>query len=140
MVDITLIERKLILLKKAQNELLAYPTKSFQEFKKSHLYQKAVEKTLQEMIEICMDVGKHIIADEQLGFPEDGKGIFTILSEHKVISTKTAEILIRMVGFRNLIVHLYEIIDPETVYTIWKKRLDDFDLFVSDVRSFLKSK
>lgn len=138
MVDIPLVNRKLVLLDRARAALLGYPIASLKQFKGSHLLQKAVEKTLQEMIEICMDVGKHIIADEGFGFPEDGKGIFRILEEKGVIRPRTAAVLMTMVGFRNLIVHLYETIDPETVYGIRRQRLKDFDLFTSDVRAFLK--
>ena len=138
MVDRSLIKRKLILLDAAKKALERYPISSLKEFKKSHLLQKGVEKTLQEMIEICMDIGKHIIADEGFGFPEDGKAIFRILAEHDVVSTSTADLLIHMVGFRNLIVHLYETIDVDVVYTIWKKKLGDFDRFVADIQTFLK--
>lgn len=43
-----------------------------------------------------------------------------------------------VVGFRNLIVHLYEKIDLEIVYGHYKKRLGDFDGFAREVLAFSK--
>lgn len=42
-----------------------------------------------------------------------------------------------MVGFRNLIIHLYEKIDLEIVYGIYKKKLGDFGLFAKEILTFL---
>lgn len=140
MVDLTLVNRKLVLLLQAKKELIKYNITSFDAFKKSHKDQKAVEKTLQEMVEICMDIGKHIIADEGFRFPEDSKDIFSALQENGVISDKATSLMCNMVGFRNIVVHLYEKVDLEIVYGIYKKHLDDFDLFISEVNSFLSTK
>jgi uncharacterized protein YutE (UPF0331/DUF86 family) len=140
MVDLMLINRKLVLLSQSKKELVKYNITSFDAFKKSHKDQKAVEKTLQEMIEICMDIGKHIIADEGFRFPEDGKDIFSALQENGVISDKMADLMRNMVGFRNVVVHLYEKVDLEIVYSIYKKHLNDFDMLVSEINSFLSTK
>jgi uncharacterized protein YutE (UPF0331/DUF86 family) len=39
----------------------------------------------------------------------------------------------KMVGYRNLIVHEYERIDPEITYTLATQRLDDFRLFRDEI-------
>lgn len=137
MVDRSLIARKLVLLQETKESLARYDISSFAAFKESHMAQKAVEKSLQEMIEICMDIGKHIIADEHFGFPEEGKEIFHILQTHNMISEETTELFEKMVGFRNVIVHLYEKIDLEKVYAYWKKHLGDFDRFTSEINTSL---
>lgn len=139
MVDRGLINRKIVLLAQAKKELLGYGIKSLDGFKKNHKDQKAVQKILQEMVEICMDIGKHIIADEGFRFPEDSKDIFEVLNENDVLSKKTALIMRNMVGFRNVVVHLYEKIDLEIVYGILKKRLGDFNTFTAEINSFISS-
>lgn len=103
MVDQSLINRKIVLLTQAKKELLGYGISSFDDFKKNHKDQKAVQKTLQAMVEICVDIGKHIIADEGLRFPEDSRDIFSVLFENDVISKTTTANLHKMVGFRNII-------------------------------------
>ncbi len=138
MVDKTLINRKVILLLQLKKELLNYGITSLEEFKKNQKDQKATQKSLQEMIEICMDIGKHIISDQGFIFPEDGKAIFTILEDNNVLSKKVTKRMHNMVGFRNVIVHLYERVDLEIVYGVYKKHLKDFDLFIKEINNYLE--
>lgn len=135
MVDQKLISRKLVLLAQAKKELVNYNIKSFDGFKKNHRDQKAVQKTLQEMVEMCMDIGKHIIADEGFRVPEDSKDIFAVLSENEIVSKATAAMMQSMVGFRNIIVHLYEKIDLEIVYGVYKRHLADFEKFSDEINA-----
>lgn len=135
MVDQSLVNRKLVLLTQAKKELLNYGIKSFKDFRKNHKDQKAVQKMLQEMVEICMDIGKHIIADEGFRFPENSKDIFTVLHENNVLSKNVVSTMHNMVGFRNIVIHLYEKIDLEIVYGIYKRHLNDFDSFASEISS-----
>lgn len=138
MTDKTLIQRKLTLLEQKKKELQGYAIGSLGDFKAKNYMQKAVEKVLQEMIEICIDIAKHIIGDEGFRLPDDARDSFVVLSENGVIQNKTAEIIKNMVGFRNLVIHLYEKIDLEIVYGIYRNKLNDFDMFAKDILVFLK--
>ena len=140
MVDKPLLQRKLILLEQKKKELVSYDIASLKDFRAKGYMQKAVEKILQEMVEICIDVAKHIISDEGLRLPEDAKDSFEVLSENNVIDSQTTETMKKMVGFRNLIIHLYEKTDVEIVFSIYKKRLGDFDLFARQILKFLDQK
>lgn len=138
MVDKSLVQRKLTLLQNKKGELEGYGISSLRDFRKKTYMQKAVEKMLQEMVEICVDVAKHIIADESLRIPDDAKDAFTVLHEKGILSSKCEKILQKMVGFRNLIVHLYERVDVEIVYGIYKNHLGDFDFFSKEILEFLR--
>ncbi|HEX5035681.1 MAG TPA: DUF86 domain-containing protein [bacterium] len=138
MVDRPLIERKLALLDEKKRELEGYAVASLDDFKSKGYMQKAVEKMLQEMVEIGIDVAKHIVADEGFRMPEDAGDTFKILEENKVLTPSTTQTMTKMVGFRNLIVHLYEKIDLEIVYGHYKKRLGDFDTFSREILQFLR--
>lgn len=138
MVDVDLIKRKMILLENYKRELGKFPCVDFASFKKNVMMQKAVEKVLEEMIQICIDIGKHIISDEKLTMPSDNRGVFDVLYENKVLSDTVVELMKKMVGFRNVLVHMYEKINIETVYVIYRKRLFDFDRFTDEVRAYLK--
>ena len=138
MVDRSLVQRKLTLLQNKKRELEGYAIASLKALKAKTYMQKAVEKMLQEMIEICMDVAKHIIADASLRVPEDGRDAFAVLEESNILSSKSVAMMQKMVGFRNIIVHLYEKTDIEIVYGIYKKHLGDFDLFSKEILAHLK--
>lgn len=137
MVNRVLVEHKLALLQDKKRELQSYKIASFADFKSKDYMQKAVEKVLQEMVEVCLDVAKHIIADEKLRVPEDVRDSVRILAESNVITESTSEKLAKMVGFRNLIVHLYEKIDLAIVYGVYSKHLTDFDQFSKEVLNYL---
>ena len=139
MVDKSLVQRKLTLLDEKGKEVKSYDITSFEDFKAKGFMQKAVEKMLQEMIEICIDVAKHIIADQGFRLPDDMKDSFAVLQEKNVLTRALADKMAKMTGFRNLIVHLYEKIDIAIVYNHYKKNLGDFDLFAKEVLEYLKS-
>lgn len=140
MVDKTLILRKLALLIQMKSELESYKIKSLDELRKNRQVEKALEKVLQEMIEVCFDIGKHIIADEGFRLPEDNKDIFRVLNEEGILSDKITSTMSMMSGFRNIIVHMYEKIDLEIVFSVYKRRLGDFERFAAEIRSFLSSR
>lgn len=137
MVDKALIQRKLTLLKERQAELRGYKLKSYKEFLKGP-YPKAVEKVLQELVEICLDIGKHIIADVGLQMANENRQVFETLAHHKIISKKILTTMQNMVGFRNLIIHMYEKTDTRIVFQIYKTKLKDFDQFASEIVKYLK--
>ena len=139
MVDEILIQRKLVLLEQKKKELQGYRIASLDDFRSKGYMQKAVEKMLQEMIEICIDVAKHIIADEGFRMPNDARDSFMVLQENGALVPATAQTMMLMVGFRNLLIHLYEQIDVEIVYGHYKKRLGDFDGFSREILQFLQA-
>jgi uncharacterized protein YutE (UPF0331/DUF86 family) len=137
MVDTNLIQRKIILLENYKRGINSFSIKNFNDFQKKFAVQKAVEKILEEMIQVCIDIAKHLIADEKMLIPDENTGLFKVLYENKIISLKTSEIMKKMVGFRNILVHMYEKIDIETVYDVYKKRLGDFDLFAKEIEKYI---
>lgn len=47
--------------------------------------------------------------------------------------------LVKMAGFRNIIVHDYAKVDDAEVYGIFKKRLTDFEQYARAIESYLAS-
>lgn len=80
-------------------------------------------------IEICIDVGEHIIASENLSAPETFADVFRILGEHGYLPEDLWPELGAMARFRNLLVHGYADVDDRRVVEILRSRLDDFDRF-----------
>lgn len=137
MVDADLIKRKILLLEGKKRDLAAFPARNLLAFKKDVMLQKAVEKVLEEMVQICLDIGKHIVADEGMSLPDSNAGIFDVLKANGVISATTVSVMKKMIGFRNVLVHMYEKIDVESVYVNYTKRLSDFNVFSAEVAKYL---
>ncbi|MCX7841156.1 MAG: DUF86 domain-containing protein [Anaerolineae bacterium] len=89
-------------------------------------------------IEICIDVGNHIIAGKQFRAPTDYADVFRILGENQVIPKEFARTLGKMAGFRNLLVHNYLEVDDRLVHENLRTRLSDFEQFQNYILQFLE--
>jgi len=111
---------------------------SFKEYVDNIRLRRAVERSLQVATEACLDIGRRLIAEKGLRFPEDNKDVFVVLAEEKVIPYDMLLTLQNMVGFRNVLVHEYVKLDHVTVYGVLKKRLGDFDAYAEAIVSYLE--
>lgn len=110
---------------------------TYESFMRDVRSQRFVERTLQIAIEAAMDVTHHIISDRQWREPDSYADAFRVLAENRVITPEQADRYTLMARFRNRIVHYYEKVDPQQVFTIFRSRLSDFADFAAAVRSWL---
>lgn len=80
-------------------------------------------------IEVCIDIGQHIISSEGLKAAEDYGQVFEELGDAGFLSGNLVAELRGMTGFRNLLVHGYAVVNDRRVREILRTRLDDFDAF-----------
>lgn len=80
-----------------------------------------------------MDIGAHIISDAGWQVPGSQSDLFEILSQNRIITKPLSQRMIKMIGFRNRIVHEYEKIDLRIVYEVWRKRIRDIDSFCKSI-------
>lgn len=102
--------------------------------------RRFVERTLHIAIEGVIDVAQHIISDEQMREPTSYRDTFAVLAENEILNSGDLEKFENMASFRNLLVHYYERVDDSIVFNIFKKNLDDFDLFIDQIIHFLDSR
>ncbi len=98
--------------------------------------QDRVERNLHLAIESVIDIGNQIISEYGYRLPETYGDVFIVLAENKVISRDFAEVLVKMAGFRNVLVHDYLKINKERVYENLQK-LGDFNKFVQKIEQFI---
>lgn len=87
----------------------------------------SAERFLQLAIEATLDVGSHIVAEENLGTIDQSRDVPRRLREHGDISEDLEQRWIRMIGFRNILVHEYAEVDRGLVYQIVCERLPDLE-------------
>lgn len=92
--------------------------------------QLQAEHALQVAIQICIDVGIHIVAERALRPPDDYRGVFETLAEACVIEREFAGRLGDAAGLRNLLVHEYVAVDHSKVWDAIG-RLDDLRAFAA---------
>ncbi|MCX7855405.1 MAG: DUF86 domain-containing protein [Anaerolineae bacterium] len=94
---------------------------------------EAAKHLLQTAIEAMMDIASHIVARRRLGTPHEGAEVFRRLGEAGLLPVERVSTYVRMVRFRNLIVHLYHEVDSRRVYEILQTGLDDLRGFIAEV-------
>jgi uncharacterized protein YutE (UPF0331/DUF86 family) len=87
----------------------------------------SAERFLHLAIEALLDMGNHVIADEGLGVVDWYSDVPRIFLEKRVISSALSEKWIRMIGFRNTLVHGYIDVDRTIVYEVLQNGLGDIE-------------
>jgi len=138
LVDTPLIFRKLSELETYYKQIKEFQHITYDTYVSDWKTQRIVERTLQIMIETCTDIANHIISDEQLRTPVTYSDTFKVLCENNIIPVDLFDIMVKMVKFRNIIVHQYERVDSQIVIVILKKHIDDFIYFKNAIVKYLQ--
>ena len=138
MVDKTLVLRKLAELDQYLSQVKEYAGISIEQYESSWKTQRIIERTLQMMIETCVDIAGHIISDRAFRTPTSYSDTFKVLHENGALPVELFAKMEKMAKFRNIVVHHYDSIDAEIVVEILKRDLDDFAGFQAAIISLLE--
>jgi uncharacterized protein YutE (UPF0331/DUF86 family) len=133
--DVDLVAKKLVRIEACVRELRTLV--SGEEIVADLRAERFAEHTLQIAIQAALDVASHIVSDERLGEPRTNRDLFELLGRAGFLPAALGPTLAAMVGFRNLLVHGYEIVNPATVREIVETRLVDLEAFVACIRARL---
>jgi uncharacterized protein YutE (UPF0331/DUF86 family) len=139
LLDKNLILRKLSELEDYQSQLKEYKNITVHAYHTDWKVQRIIERTLQLMIEICVDISHHIISAKKYRIPTSYADTFLVLFEQQVFDEALLGRLQQMAKFRNILVHNYEKVDPEIVIPLLKQNLNDFTLFRISILEILKN-
>lgn len=99
----------------------------------------AAESFLRRSIEAMFDVSRHILSKSYEFKSLEYKDVAQALGEKRVVSSGYAEILVKLAGYRNRMVHYYKEIKPDELYDILQKDLGDIEKFLVEIEKFLKN-
>ena len=137
MVDKLLIGRKLARMDTYLRQIREFSKISENEYKKNWKTQRIVERTLQILVEECIDIANHIISDEGMRLPVGYADAFQVLMENRIINKKLLATMEKMAKFRNVIIHQYEKIAPSIVVSILSRDLGDFEKYKKAIIKYL---
>jgi uncharacterized protein YutE (UPF0331/DUF86 family) len=140
MLDKSLILRKLSDLSDLYQQILEFRSITARRYAADWKTQRIVERTLQMMVEICLDIANHIISDKGFRRPVGYADHFAVLHENEILNAKLTKRMMKIAKFRNLIVHNYDKIEAEIIVGILKKNLPDFEAFKMAVRPLLEAR
>ena len=139
MVDEALILRKLSELDEYLQQAKEYDAITVAQYRGDWKIQRIIERTLQMMIETCVDIAGHIISEKGFRIPKSYSDAFLVLKENNVLSAELYSSAKKMAKFRNVVVHHYDKVDADIVVSILRKNIDYFLSYRDAIISFLKS-
>jgi uncharacterized protein YutE (UPF0331/DUF86 family) len=137
-VDRNLILRKLAELEEYLGQVKEYAPMTVDRYSEDWKAQRVVERTLQMMVEICVDIAGHIISDKGYRVPATYADTFRVLHENGLLNKGLFETMEKMAKFRNIIVHHYDKVDTQIIIGILKKDLKDFSAYKDAIINILK--
>lgn len=104
---------------------------SWKQFESDPMIFGSAERFLHLCIEALLDIGNHIIADEELGDVGRYSDVAKILFEHHFLNEAEKNLFIQIIGFRNILVHDYLDLDLKIVFDVIQNKLPDLQLLLA---------
>ncbi len=135
MTDVELIEKKLAFIETCVRELraLSRPAAIAIDVRE----ERFAAYTLQMAVQAALDVASHIVSDERLGEPDTNRQLFDLLVRAGWLSPQLTGTMHNMAGFRNVVVHGYQVLDKAILADIVSNRLEDLLNFAAAIRQGL---
>ncbi len=99
------------------------------DFVDDHLRQDAIAINMQRTCEQAIDLANHLVKIKKLGVPKDSRDSFHLLVDQQIIPESLGDNMIKMIGFRNVLVHQYQQLDLGLMVDVIENHLDDLLLF-----------
>ena len=115
--------------RKSLRRLREFSSMSPDDFRSDYDNFAVAEHHLRKVLETVLDIGRHIIARQGLGRPEDYTQIFEILGQEGVLPEDYVKRNRGLPGYRNRLVHIYHEVTSEEIFEIIQTKLSDLDEF-----------
>lgn len=135
MAETDLLDAKLESLSRCLQRIEAKTPSIAEEFVRDYDAQDIVSVNVQRAIQICVDLGNHLISSRGWKAPGTMAETFRVLNENGVLDENLAGSLAKAVGFRNVSVHQYHEIDWVRVHRLVTKDIGVFRGFAVAIAS-----
>jgi uncharacterized protein YutE (UPF0331/DUF86 family) len=132
-IDREIIAQRMLWINEMIDALRELPIKDKDEFFSNKHNMAAAESYLRRALEALFDMGRHILA-KGFAYPaSEYKEIANKLFQKKVITQDKLDLMRKMAGYRNRMVHFYHEITPEELYTICHDHLDEIKILLGEL-------
>lgn len=112
---------------------------SEEELTKDEILNASAERNLQIATQACIDIANHIVAAFALDRSfKDTAEVFASLAQENIIPENFANTMIKITGYRNVLVHGYLEVNRKITYDNIQNRLQDLSKFAQYIEKFLQ--
>jgi len=125
-------------IKEMLESLRDLPIQNLEDFIQSRHNAAAAESYLRRALEALFDLGRHILA-KRFAQPVTGyKEIALGLIKNNVLPKKEGDLMRKVAGYRNRMVHYYQEITPEELQDICAHHLNELELLMNNLLEWVK--
>lgn len=136
-IDQTSISQKLIRLREVIGQLEKISQNSREDFELDALLQAATERFFILGIEIITDIGNHLLVEKVGKAGTSYENIIEQLGKHELVPPALAKRNEGMAKFRNMLIHVYDVVEPSLVYSYLADAPVEFRAFAEAFSKFL---
>ncbi len=115
------------------------PTATYEEFISDFRNTTSALHLLQTSIQALADIAGYVVSCLGLRTPATTVDVVMVLHEEGLVSGDRAETYVKMIQFRNRVVHLYNRIDSRLLYDIVSAELADIGAFLGRLLELIES-
>lgn len=115
------------------------PMEGYKDFIQDPRNPAAAESYLRRGIEALLDLGRHILAKGFAIATTEYKDIGKELSAQGILTRDQAELLRRIAGYRNRMVHFYHEVDNQELYSLCTQNLNDLETLTDALLEWLRN-
>lgn len=104
-------------------------------FDSDYTHQDAAVMNVVRACELAIDLANHVVRVRQAGLPSTSRDAFTLLQDAGLIDEVLEDKMIRMIGFRYVVVHAYQQMDLGIVRSVIRQGLDDVLAFANGMNA-----
>jgi len=137
--DLKGISKKLIGMNKRLVRLFNYQSLTFEEYLQDEDRQASIERYLEVVIQAATDINKMLIKHtENIDLEKlTNAEVFTLAGELGFITSELATQLALSAGFRNVLAHAYDDVDPEITYRALKLSVVQYPQYIQQIQNHL---
>ena len=139
MIDLEKIKNRIEIIRSNVVELEDMKNLSLEHFSRHKRDVAAAKHFIREAIEAMIDIGAHIVAKRLFGAPASAADVMIVLGEKGAIPREHVETYVRMVKYRNRLVHFYHEVSIVELHNIIQNHLQDFEHFIGDIALYPES-
>ena len=134
--DRVIVAEKLEALRRCIQRILDKTPPEIESLTKDPDIQDILVLNLTRAVQLCVDIGSHIVSASGEAAPATMDDVFTTFDTLGVITSATSESMKKAVGFRGIAVHNYESINWEVVFAVCRKSSADFNHFAKEIEGY----
>jgi uncharacterized protein YutE (UPF0331/DUF86 family) len=137
MPGLELVTEKLIKMKDYLNQLKNFLPSTYQDYIKDLLPKYAVERLIQLIVDLSLDINNIILAYLKRPPASDYFNSFIDLAEYGVLEDSFATKIAPSTGLRNRLIHEYEAVNDRIVFESIDETIEQYTLYMKEINQYI---